>query len=228
RSLDRTISLVPDQALLYIFKARNRVSWHGSRQEAWRVLQGAPQAIGLDVLLLRSVSGSWALFRILYDDPDGALTQLSGARADMDPALFHLATAELHSRMNRAEAARAHYDSARTVLEAMTRERPDDAFFSSELAVAYAGLGLVDEAVRTGRRAVEMLPPSKDAMDGTDPVAYLAQIYLMVGEHERAIERLEVLLANPGWLSAHWLRLDPIWDPLRDHPRFQALLDRYE
>jgi serine/threonine-protein kinase len=128
--------------------------------------------------------------------------------------------------MNRAEAARAQFDSARTILEAMTRERPDDAFFSSELAVAYAGLGLADEAVRTGRRAVEMLPPSKDAMDGTDPLAYLAQVYLMVGEHERAIEQFEVLLADPGWLSAHWLRLDPIWDPLRDHPRFQALLDR--
>jgi serine/threonine-protein kinase len=226
RSIDRTISLVPDQPLLHVFKARNRVSWHGSRQEAWAVLEQAPQEIGLDVLLLRGVSGAWALFRILYDEVTSALAQLSAEHAEMDPALYHLATAELHGRMNRAEAARAQFDSARTILEAMTRERPDDAFFSSELAVAYAGLGLADEAVRTGRRAVEMLPPSKDAMDGTDPLAYLAQVYLMVGEHERAIEQFEVLLADPGWLSAHWLRLDPIWDPLRDHPRFQALLDR--
>ncbi|NIN71302.1 MAG: tetratricopeptide repeat protein [Gemmatimonadetes bacterium] len=228
RSIDRTISLVPDQDLLYVMKARNRVSWHGSRQEAWAVLEQAPQEIELGVLLLRSVSGALALFRILYDDLASALAQLSAEHAETDPALYHLATAELYGRMNRAEAARAHYDSARTLLEAMRRERPDDAFFSSELAVAYAGLGLVDEAVRTGRRAVEMLPPSKDAMDGTDPVAYLAQVYLMVGEHERAIEQLEVLLANPGWLSVHWLRLDPIWDPLRDQPRFQALLHRYE
>jgi serine/threonine-protein kinase len=228
RSLDRTIALVPDQDLLYVMKARNHLSWHGSRQEAWAVLEGAPQEIGLDVLLLRSVSGAWALFRILYDDLASALAHLSAEHAEMDPALYHLATAELHDRMNRAEAARAHYDSARTLLGAMTRERPDDAFFNSELAIAFAGLGLADEAVRTGRRAVEMLPPSEDAMDGTDPLAYLAQVYLMVGEPERAIEQLEVLLANPGWLSAHWLRLDPIWDPLRDHPRFQALLDRYE
>ncbi|UCC83409.1 MAG: tetratricopeptide repeat protein, partial [Gemmatimonadota bacterium] len=228
RSLDRTISLVPGQALLYIFKARNRVSWHGSGQEAWEALEQAPQQIAPDMLLVRSTSGSWALFRILYDDLASALAQLSAEHAETDPALYHLAAAELHVRMNRAEAARAHYDSARTLLEAMTGERPDDALFSSELAVAYAGLGLGDEAVRTGRRAVEMLPPSKDAMDGTDPVAYLAQVYLMVGEHERAIEQLEFLLANPGWLSAHWLRLDRIWYPLRDHPRFQALLERYE
>jgi tetratricopeptide (TPR) repeat protein len=59
RSIDRTISLVPDQPLLHVFKARNRVSWHGSRQEAWAVLEQAPQEIGLDVLLLRGVSGAW-------------------------------------------------------------------------------------------------------------------------------------------------------------------------
>jgi serine/threonine-protein kinase len=228
RGFDRAISLVSDQALLRIFKARNRVSWHGSRQEAWAALEQAPQEIGLDVLLYRSLSGSWALFRILYDNPASALAELSAERAETDPVLFHLATAELHGRMNRAEAGRAHYDSARTVLEAIVRERPDDTFFHSELAVAYAGLGLVDEATRTGAAAVEMLPLSRDAMDGSDPMAYLAQVYLMVGEHERAIEQLEVLLANPGWLSAHWLRLDPIWDPLRDHPRFQALLEKYE
>jgi serine/threonine-protein kinase len=228
RSLDRTISLVPDQALLYIFKARNRVSWHGSGQEAWEALEQAPQEIAPDVLLVRGTSGSWALFRILYDDPASALAQLSAEHAETDPALYHLAAAELHGRMNRAEAGRAHYDSARTVLEAIVRERPDDTFFHSELAVAYAGLGLVDEATRTGAAAVEMLPLSRDAMDGSDPMAYLAQVYLMVGEHEHAIEQLEVLLANPGWLSAHWLRLDPIWDPLRDHPRFQALLEEYE
>ena len=49
----------------------------------------------------------------------------------------------------------------------------------------------------------------------------------MVGEFELAVDQLEVLLSRPSALSVPWLRLDPTWDPLRDHPRFQALLEKY-
>ena len=55
----------------------------------------------------------------------------------------------------------------------------------------------------------------------------LAAIYTEVGEYEKATERLEYLLTIPGDLSVNLLRIDPVWDPLRDHPRFQRLLDEY-
>ncbi len=55
----------------------------------------------------------------------------------------------------------------------------------------------------------------------------LAAIYTEVGEYEKATERLEYLLTVPGDLSVNLLRIDPVWDPLRDHPRFQRLLDEY-
>ncbi len=53
-------------------------------------------------------------------------------------------------------------------------------------------------------------------------------IYVMVGESDAAIDQLELLLSLPGEISTPLLRLDPTWDPLRDHPRFQALLEKYE
>jgi hypothetical protein len=57
----------------------------------------------------------------------------------------------------------------------------------------------------------------------------LAEIYVMVGEYDAAIDQLEHLLSIPApFISAPWLRVDPIWQPLLDHARFQALLDRYE
>ncbi len=228
RSFDQAVSLAPDELLSYILLARLQVSWQGSTEEARGVLRKATRTIRPGMLLDRSVSGSWALLRTLYDDPEETLAELSASSADADPALLHLALAELHSRTDRPTESVAHYDSARTILEAQVEERPDDAIFLSELGVAYAGLGLKSKARSAGMRAVEMLPPARDAMDATVPPAYLAQIFVMVGEESRAIDQLETLLADPGWLSAPWLRLDPIWDPLRGHPRWQPLLQATE
>ena len=105
------------------------------------------------------------------------------------------------------------------------REQPDEARFHSELGLAYAGLGRKNEAKREGELAVELLPISKEALIGSDWVRNLAQIYVMVGDHDAAVEELEYLLSIVAPISGHWLRLDPIWDPLRDRPQFQALLE---
>ena len=69
---------------------------------------------------------------------------------------------------------------------------------------------------------------AKEAWTGVWRVEELARILAMTGQYDAAIDRLEFLLSVPGHTSVASLRLDPIWDPLRDHPRFQALLDKYE
>ena len=71
------------------------------------------------------------------------------------------------------------------------------------------------------------MPISKDAYTGDTRVRDLALILTMVGEFESAVERLDDVLSMPSRVSVPWLRLDPRWDPLRDHPRFQALLEKY-
>ena len=79
-----------------------------------------------------------------------------------------------------------------------------------------------------GKRGVELYPVSKDALIGPKRVRDLAVIYTMVGEYDAALDEIEYLLSIPSWyMSVPRLRLDPIWDPLRDHPRFQALLEKY-
>jgi serine/threonine-protein kinase len=97
----------------------------------------------------------------------------------------------------------------------------------SALGLCLAGVGQRDEAIREGRRAIELLPISKDAVYGHGSVLTLAEIYTIVGEPELACEQLETLLAVPSTISVPMLKLDPRWLPLRGNPRFQALLDRF-
>ena len=70
-----------------------------------------------------------------------------------------------------------------------------------------------------------MLPISADAFSGPYMQHQLVRIYMLVGEPEKALDRLEPLLKVPYYLSPGWLRIDPIFDPIRKHPRFTRLTD---
>ena len=79
-----------------------------------------------------------------------------------------------------------------------------------------------------GERAVALMPISEDAVLGPMYAQRLAETYALVGERDAAIDQIEYLLAIPSPLTGGWLRVHPYWDPLRDHPRFQALLEKYD
>ena len=76
-------------------------------------------------------------------------------------------------------------------------------------------------------QSLQLMPVSKDALKGTSLLNSLAIVYTMTGDYDKAIDLLEYLLENPSMLQAAVLRLHPQWDPLRDNPRFRALLEKY-
>ncbi len=127
--------------------------------------------------------------------------------------------------MNKKELAKKYYEEARSILETKIQERPEDGRFHSSLGVAYAGLGRKEDALREGKLGVKLLPVTKEAWRGLYRVEALAKIYVMVDEFDEAIDQLEFLLSKPGEMSIPLLRLDPAWDPLRDHPRFKKLTE---
>jgi tetratricopeptide (TPR) repeat protein len=116
-------------------------------------------------------------------------------------------------------------EQARLVAERLVHEAPQDPARHGQLGLILAALGQKDEAIKEGKRAVELLPESEDALDGPEGTAILAQIYAWTGESEDALRLLDHLLAIPNGPTISMLKVDPAWDPLRKDPRFQALID---
>jgi tetratricopeptide (TPR) repeat protein len=104
------------------------------------------------------------------------------------------------------------------------REQPDYAQALCTLGMIDAALGRKGDAIREGRRAVELLPVTKDAMAGAQLLTNLAITYAWAGENDLAIKQLEELVRIPSPISYGQLRLHPFWDPLRGDPRFEKIV----
>ena len=94
------------------------------------------------------------------------------------------------------------------------------------LGMILAGLDQKEAAIAEGKRAVELLPESQDALEGPKITLLLAQIYTWTSEPSQALQLLEHSLNTPNGVTVPSLKLDPVWDPLRRDPRFQALIER--
>jgi tetratricopeptide (TPR) repeat protein len=122
-------------------------------------------------------------------------------------------------------AARAEFINAREEIEQIVRNQPDYAAALCALGVVDAALGNKADATREGKRAVELMPVSKSAIEGAMLTHYLAVIYALTGEKDRAFERLAEAAKLPGsQITYGHLRLSPLWDPLRGDARFEAIV----
>src|SRR5213080_4029129 len=120
--------------------------------------------------------------------------------------------------------AQAAFTAARREVEKTVERQPYFAAALSLLGMIDAGLERKEQAIQEGRRACELLPVSKDAIDGVDIAINLAQIYAWTGEKDRAIEQIAAVERAPNILSYGLLKLHPYWDPLRGDPRFEKIV----
>src|SRR6516162_8138115 len=125
------------------------------------------------------------------------------------------------------EKAQPALEHARLISEQLLRDAPEDPRRHAQHGFILAAMDRKQEAIAEGKRAVELLPESQDAFDGPRGITALAQIYACTGESDEALRLVDHLLGTPSGLTIPVLKLDPVWDPLRKDPRFQALIDKY-
>jgi serine/threonine-protein kinase len=204
---------------------------------------------------LRRASAILAPLHPNADDPDALETQIYQAvlerrpapvipfikeiLAKADPALGYR-NGELRLWLGWAQdvagdhaGARESWRQARNELESFLKEQPENYRIIGDLALVNMALGDKAGALALSERAIAALPIERDAISGADPIEILARVAAQMGELDRAIAALKQLLSIPGEgalgkytpLTPALLRLDPMFDPLRNDPRFQKLCE---
>jgi TolB-like protein/Tfp pilus assembly protein PilF len=123
--------------------------------------------------------------------------------------------------------ARAAFLKAKSAIEEQLKRSPDAADARIQLAKVLAYLNEKDSALAEAQHATELLPESKDAFGGPEITGGVAEVHAILGDNGRAIEILDGLLSRPSAVTVQDLKLNPIWDPLRNDPRFQGLLNKH-
>jgi serine/threonine-protein kinase len=227
----RVITLAPDIGHSYASRALLCIIWKGDVVQARQILHEIVRLNGPEETW-KIIAGWLPFTRILASAGDDLFDRirLNNIASLQETGLYYNMKAELSTIRNQGLQAAAYYDSARVSFESAIQAMPFPFFLPdiySCLGFAYAGLGQKEKAIEEGEKAIKLIPLSEDAIWGPLLMEQLAYIYIRTNEHEAAIDKLEILLSIPSALSVPVLRLDPIWDPIRDNPRFQQLLDKY-
>jgi serine/threonine-protein kinase len=226
RVLDRAITVAPKDSNTRAYRASIELEWHADPQP----LSSTVRAIlAEDAREGQNIAQLWLRVSLCERDFDGASRALAalpiaGCYDNFIP--FPRASCEglVAQMMGDKAAAHAAFTTARNEAAELIADQPDYAEALCVLGMADAALGNRDEAIREGRRAIELMPLSKNAIAGYLLIEYLALIYAWTGEKDLALQQLAVAASAPGVLSYGELRLHPRWDPLRSDPGFDKIV----
>jgi serine/threonine-protein kinase len=225
--LNRAISLAPDQADPYSNKAILYVAWRGNSETVREVVQEMITHVSPAASALALVQSAKTL--IVTGDYDSIFEQLSlSSYRGAFPFNYLYVKAEFYRLRGNPDRARAYSDSLLTALEDLSEERATDPNLNWYLGYAHAGLGHRAEAIRFAERTALLLATSNNALRTAFIQQHVILIYAMVGEHGAAMDQIEYLLSVPSGISVPYLRAAQYPGSLREHPRFQALLEKYE
>lgn len=225
-SLDRILAIAPKDFNTRVQRATVDFNWRADTRPLHSVVESI---VAEDRGAMASLVVQWMLLALCERDRAGAaqvLEVISPEGTEDTGTKYPKAWYEgiVARAFGETEKAKAAFTVARAAVEKTVREQPIYAQPLSLLGMIDAGLGRKEDAIMEGRRAVELLPVSKDAMSGASLVEHLALIYAWTGEKEQACQQLNVVASIPYDLNYGKLRLHPFWDPLRGEPCFEKIV----
>ncbi len=223
---ERSISILPEQQLAYRRKSLLYLLWRADTQKSRSEIDRMPSqyrsryyyaeldfldrnfasALGhLAAVPTPGFVGQWSIVPVWL--LRGRILQLTGEERRARNAL----------------------DSSRVYLESELSRSPDDFRLHIAMGMTLAGLGRSDDAVEEADLAVRLLPSAQDVLEGTRVMVDQARVYALAGRADAALDKIEYLLSIPAprYLTTPLLKIDPAFDPLRNHPRYTTLIRKY-
>src|SRR6266566_240290 len=234
--LSRALALDPHNTLAGRFLARTYINSIGDVRSARQAFEGVPAESKL------YLPNDWGIIAVMVDERvylDVLEKHFADALKAWDVASSNTPEARLRQLEARVgiqvlagqgAVAKPECEQTRALLEARLAERPEDRNSLTALAWVYVCLVRNADAVRVARRVADLLPIEKDALAGPYFLAGLAQIEAHTGKPEDAVKILRRLLTIPAGdvVSIARLKIDPVWDPIRNDPGFQRLISEPE
>jgi TolB-like protein/cytochrome c-type biogenesis protein CcmH/NrfG len=232
KTVDKMLVVNPNDLNALGYKAKLAIEEKGDFETAEKIVDKF-KTIPQSPLIQSKIAGEYISMLILqrkFEEaervaeklPDGALNTYPGALCGKYNAIGMVKLA-----LRNETGAREALLKAKAFAEDLVKQNPDIAQAHAQLAGVLARLGDKEAALATIKRAQELLPETKDAFGGPDITVAAAEVHALLGDADGAITLLDGLLQRPSTINVPVLKLDPLWDPIRKHPRFQALIDKY-
>jgi TolB-like protein/Tfp pilus assembly protein PilF len=234
---DRLLAITPDDVTAKAERARVDFEWKGDTRPLHEVIESIRIKNPAEV---HSIADTWVICALAERDARAAKDALIAAGKNpialaSDNVQFRRAFVEgVIARMTKDEAAaRTAFTAARAEQEKIIQAQPNHGPALCVLGLIDAALGRKEEALREGRRAIELLPVERDAVVGLDMIKYFAVNAAWIGDKDLACEQLTMLIyensgskaiRHPSSVSYGELKLLPLWDPLRGDPRFEKIV----
>ena len=226
--LDRALTIRPNDVETEVTRASAELNWKADTRPMRQVIDLIRKN---NPAKLPSIADTWFVSALAERNPGDA----EAALAALGDGTFGTNSVQLSRRfgegllarmINDDARARAAFMAARLEQEKVVKAQPDYGPALCILGLIDAALGRKDEALREGRRAIELLPVKTDSINGANMIEYFAITAAWVGEKGLACEQLEIAERLPaGWFSSYGqLKLSPVWDPLRGDPRFEKVV----
>jgi TolB-like protein/Tfp pilus assembly protein PilF/predicted Ser/Thr protein kinase len=224
--LDRASAIEPNNAEMKAARARVEFDWKADTRPLHQLID---ELRTKDPTAIQNVVDDWLVCALAERDSAAAANVLAALGenkvGNVDRRFSaHFVKGQIARMTQDDTKARAAFTAAREEQEKLVRARPDDAGALCVLGLIDAALGRKEEALREGRRAVELLPMEKDAISGKRMIEGLARIAAWVGDNDLACEQLAVAIRPRSELSYGHLKLLPWWDPLRGDPCFEKIV----
>jgi TolB-like protein/Tfp pilus assembly protein PilF len=232
KTIDRVLALDPTALSAWEIKSKLAIAEKGDfsvAEQGFEILKSVPMSSEQKLYAAAARADVFLLERKYREGlqqgeslPDDRLTSLPGALCNK----YYLIGFARKALQDEA-GARTAFLKARNAAEEQLVKSPDAADAHIQLAKILACLGEKDAALAEAQRATELRPESKDAFGGPEITEGTAQVHALLGDNARAIEILDGLLNRPSSVTVESLKINPLWDSLRDDPQFQALLTKY-
>jgi TolB-like protein/Tfp pilus assembly protein PilF len=225
-ALDRVLAIEPNNADTKVERAGVELNWKADTQSLHRSIDWIRAT---DPVAVRSNADAWLFCALAERDAAAAANALAALGENSfgnDAVKFSRSFGEgLIARMTKDDRkAWAAFTAARAEQEKIVQAQPNYGPPLCVLGLIDAALARKEEALHEGRRAVELCPVEKDAINGPQMIAYLAMIAAWVGDKDLACQQLAIAIRYPSRLSYGKLKLLPFWDPLRGDPRFEKIV----